>query len=95
MFAEVPTFNVDAVPNPVILVLAIELTANVIFPDEVIGEFVTVNSDEPASATPTEVTVPTLAGVITVNVIVSDPNVAVLFVVHKKILLSFAVPLAL
>jgi hypothetical protein len=66
LFAEVPTFNVDAVPNPVILVLAIELTAKVIVPDEVIGEFVTVNSDEPESAIPTEVTVPTLAGVITV-----------------------------
>ena len=50
------------------------------------------NSDEPASATPTEVTVPTLAGVICVNVIVSESNVAVLFVVHKKILLSFTVP---
>ena len=66
LFAEVPTVFVEAVPNPVILVLAIELTASVIVPDEVIGEFATVNSEEPESATPTEVTVPTLDGVITV-----------------------------
>jgi hypothetical protein len=41
------------VPNPVILVLAIELTAKLIVPEEVIGEPVTVNSEAPASATPT------------------------------------------
>ena len=60
LFAEVPTSNVDAVPNPVILVLAIELTAKLIVPLDVTGELVTVNSDDPESATPTEVTVPHL-----------------------------------
>jgi hypothetical protein len=35
-----------------------ELTANVIVPDDVIGEPDTVNSEEPASATATELTVP-------------------------------------
>jgi hypothetical protein len=65
LFALVPTFNVEAVPNPEIFVLAIELTANVIFPDEVIGVLPTVNSPAPLSATPTEVTVPELFGVTT------------------------------
>ena len=58
MFADVPTFNVAAVPNPLILVLAIELTAILIVPDVVTGELVIVNSEDPASAKPIEVTVP-------------------------------------
>jgi hypothetical protein len=47
-------------------VSAILLIARVIVPDEVIGELPTVNSPAPESATPTEVTVPELLGVITV-----------------------------
>jgi hypothetical protein len=58
LLAEVPTFNVAAVPNPVILELSIALTAKLIVPEVVMGEPVTVNSEAPASATATEVTVP-------------------------------------
>ena len=47
--------------------------------------------DKPVPAV-TEVTVPVLEGVITVKVIESEPNDAVLFVVHKNILLSLALP---
>ena len=64
-FALVPTFNVEAVPNPEIFVLAIEFTVNDIFPLDVTGELPTVNSEAPPSAIPTEVTVPELFGVTT------------------------------
>ena len=55
MLAEVPTFNVAAVPNPVILELSIAFTSKVIVPEDVIGEFATVNSEEPASAIESDV----------------------------------------
>ena len=48
------------VPN---FVSAIEFIARLIVPDEVTGEFVTVNSEAPESAIPTDVTVPVLLGV--------------------------------
>jgi len=56
-------FAVAIVPN---FVSAILLIASVIFPDDVIGVLLTVNSDAPASANPIDVTVPTLLGVIIV-----------------------------
>ena len=92
LFAEVPTVCVAAVPNPEILVCAMELTANVIVPDEVTGELPTVNSDAPLSATPIEVTVPVLDGVTCVYVMFVEPIEPVVSVVHKNILLSFVEP---
>ena len=68
------------------------MTANVIVPDEVIGEPVIVNSDEPESVTATDVTVPVKVGCIWENVIVSVSNVALVSVVHKKILSAFVEP---
>jgi hypothetical protein len=71
---------------------AILLIAKEIFPEEVIGEFETVNSPAPLSAIPIEVTVPVLEGVTCVYVILVEPIEPVLSVVHKNILLSLVEP---
>ena len=77
-------FAVAIVPS---LVSAIEFTAIVILPELVTGVDPIVNSEAPPSANPTEVTVPTFEGVTFVNEIPSEPNEAVLFVVHNQMVL--------
>ena len=52
-------------------------------PDDVIGEPLTVNSDEPASATATEETVPVNWGWTFEKVILTEPILPELSVVHK------------
>lgn len=84
LFAEVPTFWVEAVPNPEIFVFAIVATAKLIVPEDVIGEPVTVNSEAPESATATWVTVPPDDGNTCVKVISETPNVAEVSVVQRN-----------
>ena len=55
-----------------------------IVPDAVTGELVTVNSEDPASAKPTEVTVPPALGNTCVYEIELEPSVALVSVVHKN-----------
>jgi len=68
------------------------LTAKEIVPDEVIGEPVTVNSEEPESATATEVTVPVNDGCTCENTILTLPIDPLLSVVQRKILSAFELP---
>ena len=68
-----------------ILAAPILLTPIVIVPAAVTGELPIVNSDEPASDKPIEVTVPEVDGVTFVNVISVESNVAVLSVVQSQI----------
>ena len=67
----------------VILLTLILFTARLIVPLVVIGEPVTVNSDEPLSATATLVTVQVNVGVTLEKVILTEPIVPELSVVHK------------
>jgi hypothetical protein len=67
-------------------------TPMVIVPEEVTGVLAIVNSDDPASPKPTEVTVPELEGVTLVNEIESESNVASLSVVQSQKVLSLLVP---
>ena len=62
------------------------------FPELVIGDPVMVNSLEPASANPTDVTVPVLLGVTLVKVISVEPMLPELSVVHRKIRSAPTVP---
>ena len=80
-----PEFDIiSEIAGQLILVLEIEFTSKLIVLEEVIGEPVTVNSEEPESATATEVTVPPELGNTCVYEIALEPSVALVSVVHKN-----------